>query len=82
MYPEAIQITQFLDLLDIGHCVQLTFNMVDLPIEESIMTLDSIHKHHTIHTNLRSTYGTKWEPWEAFRELVQNWYVMIHLHCS
>ncbi|KAK8049323.1 hypothetical protein PG994_011053 [Apiospora phragmitis] len=41
--------------------------------EESIMTLDSIHRYYTIHTNLRSTYGTQWEPWEAFRELVQNW---------
>ncbi|KAK7965013.1 hypothetical protein PG988_010017 [Apiospora saccharicola] len=47
--------------------------MAGISTEESIMMLDSIHKYHTIHTNLRSTYGTKWEPWEAFRELVQNW---------
>ncbi|KAK7908275.1 hypothetical protein PG985_015578 [Apiospora marii] len=47
--------------------------MAGLPSEETILTLDSIHKYHTIHTNLRSTYGSKWEPWEAFRELVQNW---------
>ncbi|KAK6864253.1 hypothetical protein PG995_000781 [Apiospora arundinis] len=47
--------------------------MAGLPSEENIMMLESIHKCHTIHTNLRSTYGTRWEPWEAFRELVQNW---------
>ncbi|KAK8089320.1 hypothetical protein PG997_004281 [Apiospora hydei] len=47
--------------------------MAALASEEISMKLDSIHKYHTIHTNLRSTYGMKWEPWEAFRELVQNW---------
>ncbi|KAK7951684.1 uncharacterized protein PG986_007412 [Apiospora aurea] len=43
-----------------------------IPGEEKQMTLDDIHMYHTLHTNLRATYGTRWEPWEAFRELVQN----------
>ncbi|KAI1857623.1 uncharacterized protein JN550_013135 [Neoarthrinium moseri] len=37
------------------------------------MTLDDIAESQTLHTNMRSTYSAKWEPWEAFRELVQNW---------
>ncbi|KAK8138862.1 glycoside hydrolase family 3 protein [Apiospora sp. TS-2023a] len=48
-------------------------NPSSIPSEENCLSLDAIHRYHTLHTNLRSTYGAKWEPWEAFRELVQNW---------
>jgi hypothetical protein len=39
---------------------------------ESDLELDSIAHSRKIKFPLRATY-TNWSPWEAFRELVQNW---------
>jgi len=44
---------------------------VDYSLERHV-DLESINHSKTFQLNLRSTY-TRWEPWEAFRELVQNW---------
>lgn len=39
------------------------------------ITLHSIEKSKTINFSIRANY-TNWKPREAFRELVQNWYVI------
>jgi len=39
------------------------------------VTLESIEKGKTINFSIRANY-TNWAPREAFRELVQNWYLL------
>jgi hypothetical protein len=39
------------------------------------VTLGSIQRSMTINFSIRANY-TNWKPREAFRELVQNWYVV------
>ena len=41
------------------------------------VTLQDIEKSKTIHLSIRANY-TNWDPREAFRELVQNWYVFAN----
>lgn len=42
--------------------------------DDPLLTLESIKHSKVINFPIRATY-TKWKPREAFRELVQNWYV-------
>lgn len=71
--------------LDLGHDVDGFFSSDEDPPSdypdddaafghEADVTLASIHKSHTIPFPIRASY-TKWKPWEAFREIVQNWSV-------
>lgn len=44
-------------------------------------TLDSIERSKTINFSISANYTSTWKPREAFRELIQNWYVpMLLLH--
>jgi hypothetical protein len=45
-------------------------------MSDSEVTLCSIDKSKTISFSIRANY-TKWAPREAFRELVQNWYIIF-----
>lgn len=47
----------------------------DLDVDEPETTLDTIDKSKTITLPIRAKY-TNWDPREAFRELLQNWYVL------
>lgn len=49
--------------------------------DDPIITLDSIDKSKRIKTSIRAGY-TDWEAREAFRELVQNWYVYLTAFAS
>jgi hypothetical protein len=43
--------------------------------DDAEVTLDSIEKSKRINFSIRADY-TNWKAREAFRELVQNWYVL------